>query len=799
MMEKLSLYGTRTYAGMRLRQRVFSPFLGMSFLIAVFLVPAGFLYLRDGMLLPLVCMVAGTAFYFHVVHLFLHDTLLNDTIPLKVSEEGNAASLLSADIILEMEGRKIHGGDLLRAAANAPRGRFLLRETGLDPTRFLEDCLSQVEATVDVGAFIKAAWQVTKSTGETRVDAPVILSLFFRHIPVCRDALERAGLPEDELDGLLAWEAFHHRFHRKPSPFSAESLRSVSIGRMWVAGYTLALDSLTQEMQVESAAGGERSVVIHHDKIDALLHVLCRSQRNNALITGPMGTGKRRMVENALGILHGLERTQNMPFSRALRLRTDQLLAGTGDPDGAFLYALAKAQDAGRIVLVIRDLALLLKASNARLQTVLLKCLQMPNLSVLAIVDTQDYHGIVKAIPGIDSLFEKIDVRDADDTETMEVLMAHAFSRAHGPRLSYKAARSIQDLCKRFLSSQGGSPAIPLQVYDDAFELALSRKDAVILEEDVRGAVSMKAKMNVQQMSEGERQRLLTIEGTLTKRIVGQEDAVRAVASALKRARLDLHERKKPLGTFLFLGQTGVGKTHTAKVLAEEYFGSADAMIRLDMNEFSHAASVFDIVGSPTSGKEEGFLAQRVQDKPFSLILLDEIEKAHPAVLNLFLQVLDEGTLNDARGVRTDFRNTIIIATSNAGALFIRDVIRKNPTPDIPKLKQDLIDEILRQGAFTPEFLNRFDEVILFRPLTPSIVSSIASLMLGDIVQQIRRKRGIEVQVAPELFAMLIAHGYSAEFGAREMYRTIMTKIEDRLANYLLAHDVKRGEKLVLK
>jgi ATP-dependent Clp protease ATP-binding subunit ClpA len=188
-----------------------------------------------------------------------------------------------------------------------------------------------------------------------------------------------------------------------------------------------------------------------------------------------------------------------------------------------------------------------------------------------------------------------------------------------------------------------------------------------------------------------------------------------------------------------------------------------------------------------------------VQDKPYSLILLDEIEKAHPTVLNHFLQILDEGFLTDARGVRTDFRNTIIIATSNAGALFIRDFVKQNQDFKKDEFKKQLVDSILQQKLFSPEFLNRFDDVVLFYPLSKEDALQVGSLMLQDIVGDIQRKRGITVRVDQELLAALIERGYSIEFGAREMRRTMTDMVESYLADYLLRNDVKRGSEIVIR
>ena len=252
-----------------------------------------------------------------------------------------------------------------------------------------------------------------------------------------------------------------------------------------------------------------------------------------------------------------------------------------------------------------------------------------------------------------------------------------------------------------------------------------------------------------------------------------------------------------PLGTFLFLGPTGVGKTHTAKILAQEYFGSTDSLIRIDMNEYGTEDSVYGIIGDPNPTKESrSFLSKQVQDHPFSLILLDEIEKAHPKVLNVFLQILDEGHLADNRGVKTDFRNTIIIATSNAGALFIRDFVKEHRNESNADFKESLVDTILEQKIFSPEFINRFDEVILYYPMSIREAIKVALLMLQNIVSEVADTKGYNIQLEEDVVAEIVQHGYSVEFGAREMRRTIVDVIENFLADYLLQNDVKRGDSI---
>jgi ATP-dependent Clp protease ATP-binding subunit ClpC len=796
MSSMLNIAGTRANKAILLRKIVFGVPVIVAFVSA--LIVLGIIGLITSKYAPALTLLALGMFAAHAIHLFIAQRLENDLLPLPSGS--GVADYLSADLIRVMHGKKeIGAGDLLSSAIATKRGRFIIDEMGISMTEIMSSCGKEVDEKIDIAAFLKYAVERLPEMNETRIDANVILYLLFLHVESCTKLLYQADLSAEDLQGLLRWEGFHHRFRVSESALDPDAIkRNASMGRSWVMGYTDALDSLTSEVSTSEHATGEKSVIIHGEAIDNVMRVFARGKQRNILIMGKVGVGKRQLIENIAINLRAQERARHQPFTRVLMLHTERLLSGVGAPDTFLLKALSRAQKSGHFVLVIRDLALLLKSANSNLRAVLMKCLESGNMSIIGVVDIQDYHSSIKTDTVLDSLFEKVPVEDASDEDTMTVLMAHYFAleRAH-VRITYKALKSIVELSKRYLGSKGGFPGKAIDVMDDAILRAAESGHSYVNEDHVRDVISLKGRVNVSKLGATEKERLIRLEEKMRSRIIDQDAAVKSVVSALKRARMDLSDRKRPIGTFLFLGPTGVGKTQTAKVLAEEYFGSADAIIRLDMNEYSQPDSIASIIGSGASG--EGFLAQRVQDKPFSLILLDEIEKAHPSVLNLFLQILDEGFLNDSRGMRTDFRNTIIIATSNAGALFIRDFVREHQNFDKDNFKTALVETILRDRLFAPEFVNRFDEIVLYYPLSQEGAAEVATLMLDDIINDIQKRRGISVSVEQDVIGGLVERGYSIEFGAREMRRTITEMIEDYLADYMLNHDVRRGEEIVIR
>lgn len=793
MKTTLSIDGTRASDAADLRAIAFG-WVGWSIAATCVLFSGGIFLLTDNAA-PLVLSIFCIFFLIHVLHTYIGEYLEH---PYALPLGSVTAELLAPSLLRSISEKTVTGTNVLRASVYSTRGKFLLDEMGLSPERVLDVCKEDVEE-VDIIDCLQKAASLLPALEEERVGGGLALYVLLTNMNAGKKLFSEADVSEEDVMGMVRWEHFRHNFCISESAWTPSAIRrNASLGRSWVAGYTDALDSLTSEVDTAEHACGEKSISIHKDLIERSLRVLSKGAQKNLLFIGSIGTGRRTLVQNVAVALRSYQRKEHLPFTRILLLHTEKLLSGTAAPDAFLLSALSRAAHSGTFILVIPNLAELLQAADTNVKSILMKCLESSSFGVIGITESREYHEYIKRDANLDHLFEKIDVQDATDDETMQVLMAHWFvAHHHKVHLTYKAMRSIISLSKRYLSSNSGLPGKAVIVMDESIQRASERGDSFLTEEHVREVVSLKGKVNVQKMGNEERTTLMELESTLSQKVIDQPAAIKAVTGALKRARIDLGDRKRPIGTFLFLGPTGVGKTQTAKTLAEEYFGATDAMIRLDMNEYSQPESVFALSGSGSN--QDGFLARRVQDKPFSLILLDEIEKAHPSVLNLFLQILDEGFMNDARGTRTDFRNTIIIATSNAGALFIRDYVRDHMDIDRNVFKKELLDVILREKIFSPEFVNRFDEIVLFYPLSQQGIERVAVLMLSDIISDIQKKRGIDIRMEADVVAGLVERGYSIEFGAREMRRTITDIIEDYLANYMLQHDVKRGESITIR
>jgi ATP-dependent Clp protease ATP-binding subunit ClpA len=297
------------------------------------------------------------------------------------------------------------------------------------------------------------------------------------------------------------------------------------------------------------------------------------------------------------------------------------------------------------------------------------------------------------------------------------------------------------------------------------------------------------SKIPIGKIKESEKEKLKDLESFLHKRIVGQDEAITEISRAMRRARSGIEASRKTIGSFLFLGPTGVGKTETAKALSGAYFGEESKMIRLDMTEFQGNDALARLIGNPQT-QSPGQLASLIRQNPYGVLLLDEFEKSSQDVQNLFLQIVDEGNLTDAFGKKVSFANIIIVATSNAGAEYIREQVEKGEK----ELSKKLVEYVLSQNLFSPELINRFDATVVYKPLTQEEVTSVAKLMLTSLAQDIKETKNITLEVTDNLASEIAQKGYDPAFGARPIKRLIADKIEDQIAKLVISETIKNGD-----
>jgi len=418
--------------------------------------------------------------------------------------------------------------------------------------------------------------------------------------------------------------------------------------------------------------------------------------------------------------------------------------------------------------------------------------LQFPQFQIITTTSFAGLHKYIEQKPSLLALFGKVEVSEISFQETIRVLenFALPLEERYKKFVTYAALRDIVLLSAKYL------PDIPfpkkaIDILDEVMvETSKYIKTNLVLPVHVAKIISEKSEIPVGEVEAKEREILLNLENLIHKRIINQDEAVNGVSSALRRARAEITVRGGPMGAFLFLGPTGVGKTETSKALSEVYFGSEQKMIRLDMSEFQSISDIQRLIGSLG---QEGILTTQIRENPFSLVLLDEIEKAHPDILNLFLQVLDEGHLTDGLGRKVSFSNSIIIATSNAGYKVILKALKEKT--EWSGVKQKLLDYLFKEAIFRPEFINRFDAVVVFRPLSKENLLDISELMLQKLAKNLSQK-GVEFIITKPLKKKIVEMGFSPVFGAREMRRVIQEKVENVLAQAFLSKALKRGDRI---
>lgn len=618
-----------------------------------------------------------------------------------------------------------------------------------------------------------------------------VISAIFTTWPTFLNYLQTKNIKPAEakmlLDSLIAYLAKKPKAKLQP------------LGQMLLYGYTNTLDTYGTELTLSA----HTKVTASHDLLESIQKTLIRPQNNNVLLVGEPGVGRHSTL-NALASAISSGKLPNLADKRLISLDTIALLSSSKNAQEVrnnFQNLLLEAKHAGNIILAIDQIDKITTNQDNRmdLSEVLNNVLSDNSLPIIGISTIDDFNQYIRPNSSLLSLFEKISVEEPTRIECINILIGKAIEFYNQDKISttLSAILEIIDKADSLIPDQK-QPEKSILLLEDAISELKNNKAtwnrSYVDVEIVDKVIALKTKTPVGKIQENEASKLEDLEKFLHKRIVGQEEAIIQISKAMRRARAQIEKTTKPMGSFLFLGPTGVGKTETAKALAEAYFGSENRMVRLDMSEFQDADSIKRLIGNAET-KAPGRLASLVRENPFGLVLLDEFEKANHDVQNLFLQVLDEGNLTDAFGKKVSFKNSLIIATSNAGAEFIREELEKtSSTINHEPLTTKLIDFVLKQNLFTPELINRFDAVVVYKPLTKEEVVTVTELMLKRLGNELSDSKNIKLEITKELAQKVADQSYVAAFGARPVRRLIADKIEDEIAKLIISGKIKNGD-----
>ena len=690
-------------------------------------------------------------------------------------------------------------------------GARILRDRGLSE-HSLKDAISRANGTGEPGVptqgLTKHAWQAIEKAaadaarlGHSYIGTEHLLLGILRQ-PDCGGAraLAAAGLSVNDIyTDILAVFGTGSFKPRSQPPVQPKATVKHSETRV--------LDQYSRDLTLLAASGSFDPVIGRDEEIRRSVQILSRRSKNNPVLIGEPGVGKTAVAEGIAAYIAGSDAPDSMAGKRLVALDLPALLAGTkyrGDFEERVKAVLKDVKKAGDVILFIDEMHTMIGAGSAEgaidAANILKPALGRGEVQIIGATTPEEYRRHIEKDAALERRFQPVKVAEPSRSDSLKMLGAvrQSLEKHHGVKISDAALTAAVDLSARYINDRF-LPDKAIDLADEAAAHIRVSGGGLVTAEDIAAVVSLWTGIPVANLSADETKRLCNMESILHRRVIGQNEAVTAVSRAIRRGRVGLSDPNRPIGSFLFLGPTGVGKTELCRALAEAVFGESDAMIRLDMSEYMEKHAVSKLIGSPPGyvGYEDGGqLTERVRRKPWSVVLFDEIEKAHEDVWGILLQIMDDGRLTDSAGRVVSFRNTIIVMTSNVGAKSISDGRpRMGFTPDggdEAQLMRARINEELRR-TFKPEFLNRIDETIVFRRLSRAEIRSIAERMLLTVAERFKAL-GMTLSVPDQVVDFLAERGYDEKYGARPLRRAIRSMIEDKAAELMLTDSLGRGD-----
>ena len=690
-------------------------------------------------------------------------------------------------------------------------GARILRDRGLSE-HGLKDAISRANGTGEPGVptqgLTKHAWQAIEKAaadaarlGHSYIGTEHLLLGILRQ-PDCGGAraLAAAGLSVNDIytDILAVFGTGSFKPRNQPTVQPKATVKHSE---------TRVLDQYSRDLTLLAASGSFDPVIGRDEEIRRSVQILSRRSKNNPVLIGEPGVGKTAVAEGIAAYIAGSDAPDSMAGKRLVALDLPALLAGTkyrGDFEERVKAVLKDVKKAGDVILFIDEMHTMIGAGSAEgaidAANILKPALGRGEVQIIGATTPEEYRRHIEKDAALERRFQPVKIAEPSRGDSLKMLGAvrQGLEKHHGVKISDAALTAAVDLSARYINDRF-LPDKAIDLADEAAAHIRVSGGGLVTAEDIAAVVSLWTGIPVANLSADETKRLRNMESILHRRVIGQNEAVTAVSRAIRRGRVGLSDPDRPIGSFLFLGPTGVGKTELCRALAEAVFGESEAMIRLDMSEYMEKHAVSKLIGSPPGyvGYEDGGqLTERVRRKPWSVVLFDEIEKAHEDVWGILLQIMDDGRLTDSAGRVVSFRNTIIVMTSNVGAKSISDGRpRMGFTPDggdEAQLMRARINEELRR-TFKPEFLNRIDETIVFRRLSRAEIRSIAERMLLTVAERFKAL-GMTLSVPDQVVDFLAERGYDEKYGARPLRRAIRSMIEDKAAELMLTDSLGRGD-----
>ncbi|MBI3632400.1 MAG: ATP-dependent Clp protease ATP-binding subunit [Candidatus Vogelbacteria bacterium] len=684
-------------------------------------------------------------------------------------------------------------GDLTTSLFSIPLGTQFLLRAGVPPISLANFLASRTSEFVDV--------ELPEIGPDDFFSTKDLILAIFRADRDFAKFLFDFGIGEKELFEILDWiEAENEYLADKERWWTRQNLSERrAIGKDWAFGRTFFLDKFSRDLSLDPLLFSSRSEhSFREDVVTQIEIIFTKSREANVIIVGDPGVGVFGVILDFVRKIESGRVSSNIAYSRVIDLDWNKLISESKEKaqfEDNLTRCLNESLYAGNIIFVIQDLpSFMVSAESLGTQlSSLIGPFLGKNVQIMATADPAKFHQRVETNPTLSQYFEKVMVEEPSENKTLEII-EYYLREVEAERhlvFTYLAVKELIRSATYYITS-GVMPSKAISIIQELSANASFAGLGVVDKKEVLDFIRVKTNIPVGDIQTKEKETLLNMEFELHKRVVGQGEAIVSLSNALRRSRAGVRDPKKPIGSFLFLGPTGVGKTETAKALAQIFYGDEKYMLRLDMTEYQAGDSINRLIGSFQDNKP-GVLSNMLRENPYGVLLLDEFEKADRDVLNLFLQILDEGFFSDMSGKKVSTQNIIFIATSNAASQMIFDITERGD--DASKFKTEIINKIVSDGIYRPELINRFDDVVIFHPLNQDELRQITGLMLKKLAKRLQEK-GIGLVINPMLVGKIMEAGYNRTFGARPMNRAIQEQVEEPIAKKIIEGSLVPGSKM---